>query len=152
MAQGLVVGSVFLGIDYGTKRVGLSHGDELGFAFPLPAANAEEAEQRFQQIAQEIKRLKVTHLVLGYPLSLEGEKTKRCLEVDAFAEELKNRFQLPIEFIDEGLTSQAADDLSKTKKPKSIQERQAQAKTGERDSRAATVLLQDYLNSRGWGV
>ncbi len=152
MAQGLAVGFVFLGIDYGTKRVGLSHGDELGFAFPLPAATAEDQEQRFQQIAQEIKRLKVTHLVLGYPLSLEGEKTKRCLEVDAFAEELKKRFQLPIELIDEGLTSQAADDLTSLKKPKSIQERQAQTKSGERDSRAATVLLQDFLNSRGWGA
>lgn len=145
------MGSVFLGIDYGTKRVGLSHGDELGFAFPLPAATAVDTEERFQEIGQTIQRLKINHLILGYPLSLEGEKTKRCLEVDAFAEELKKRFHLPIELIDEGLTSQAADDLTSTKKPKSIQERHAQAKSGERDSRAATVLLQDYLNSRGWG-
>ena len=37
--------SVYLGIDYGAKRVGLSHADGLGFAFPLPAAVASEAEE-----------------------------------------------------------------------------------------------------------
>ncbi len=144
--------SVFLGIDYGSKRVGLSHGDELGFAFPLPAATASEPEERFAQIGREIARLKITALVLGYPLSLEGEKTKRCLEVDAFAAELTRRFGLPIELVDEGLTSQAADDLSGQRKPRSSKERQDQARTGERDSRAAAVLLQDFLNSRGFGA
>ena len=39
-------------------------------------------------------RRKVTLLVLGYPLSIEGERTKRCDEVDAFAEELTRRFAL----------------------------------------------------------
>jgi len=145
------VASVYLGIDYGSKRIGLSHGDDLGFAFPLPAATAEVPAQRFDQIAQEITRLRVTHLVLGYPLSLDGEKTKRCLEVDAFALELTQRFHLPIDLIDEGLTSQAADSLSAQKKPRSPKERQDQTKSGERDSRAAAVLLQDFFNSRGIG-
>jgi putative Holliday junction resolvase len=146
------VSSVFLGIDYGSKRVGLSHGDELGFAFPLAAATSPDAEERFSQIGREITRLKVTQLVLGYPLSLEGEKTKRCLEVDAFAAELTQRFGLPIELVDEGLTSQAADALSGQRKPRSSKERQDQTKSGERDSRAAAVLLQDFLNSRGFGA
>ena len=144
--------SVFLGIDYGAKRVGLSRGDELGFAFPLPAATSAEPSERFAQIGREISRLRVTKLVLGYPLSLEGEKTKRCLEVDAFATELKARFGLPIELVDEGLTSQAADALSAQRKPRSSKERQEQTKSGERDSRAAAVLLQDFLNSRGFGA
>ena len=60
--------SVYLGIDYGAKRVGLSHADGLGFAFPLPAAVGPDAEARFAQIGQEIARLRVTHLILGYPL------------------------------------------------------------------------------------
>ncbi len=145
------VASVYLGIDYGSKRIGLSHGDELGFAFPLPAATAEDPALRLDQIAQEITRLRVTHLILGYPLSLDGEKTKRCLEVDAFALELTKRFHLPIDLIDEGLTSQAADSLSSQKKPRTSKERQDQTKSGERDSRAAAILLQDFFNSRGIG-
>lgn len=140
----------FLGIDYGSRRVGLSHADDLGFAFPLPAAVADEAEARFTQIGQEISRLRITLLVLGYPLSVEGERTKRCDEVDAFAGELKRRFNLPIELVDEALTSQAADALG-GRKARSSHERKQQARTGERDSRAAAVLLQDFLNSRGIG-
>ncbi len=142
---------VFLGIDYGSRRVGLSHADELGFAFPLPAAVSEDAEERFRQIGEEIVRRKVTLIVLGYPLSVEGERTKRCDEVDRFADELIRRFQLPIEKVDEALTSQAADELG-GRKARSAQERKQQARTGERDSRAAAVLLQDFLNSRGIGA
>ena len=144
--------SVYLGIDYGAKRVGLSHADDLGFAFPLPAATAPEAEERFAQIGREIARLRVTQLVLGYPLSVEGERTKRCDDVDAFADELTRRFGLPIEKVDEALTSQAADELGGGRKPRSAKERKDQARTGERDSRAAAVLLQDFLNSRGIGA
>jgi len=146
------VASVYLGIDYGAKRVGLSHADDLGFAFPLPAAIAPDAEARFAQIGREIARLRVTQLVLGYPLSVEGERTKRCDEVDVFAAELTRRFGLPIEKVDEALTSQAADELGGGRKARSAKERQDQARSGERDSRAAAVLLQDYLNSRGIGA
>jgi len=146
------VASIYLGIDYGAKRVGLSHADDLGFAFPLPAAVAPDAEARFAQIGREITRLRVTQLVLGYPLSVEGERTKRCDEVDVFAAELTRRFGLPIERVDEALTSQAADELGGRRKARSAKERQDQARSGERDSRAAAVLLQDYLNSRGIGA
>lgn len=142
---------VYLGVDYGSKRVGLSHADDLGFAFPLPAAVATDTEERFAQIGREITRLKVTQIILGYPLSVEGERTKRCDEVDAFAAELTRRFGLPIEKVDEALTSQAADELGGGRKPRSSKERKDQARSGERDSRASAVLLQDYLNSRGIG-
>ncbi len=142
---------VFLGIDYGSRSIRLSHADELGFAFPLPAAVSEDAEERFRQIGEEIVRRKVTLIVLGYPLSVEGERTKRCDEVDRFADELIRRFQRPTEKVDEALTSQAADELG-VRKARSAQERKQQARTGERDSRAAAVLLQDFLNSRGIGA
>ncbi|MEY3492374.1 MAG: Holliday junction resolvase, partial [Verrucomicrobiota bacterium] len=79
-----------------------------------------------------------------------GERTKRCDEVDIFAAELTRRFALPIEKVDEALTSQAADELG-GRKARSANERKQQARTGERDSRAAAVLLQDFLNSRGLG-
>ncbi len=144
------MGQIYLGIDYGSKRIGLSHADDLGFAFPLPAATAEKLEDRLHQIGQEIQRLRVTQLILGYPLSLEGERTKRCDEVDAFAAQLKAQFQLPLHLVDEALTSQAADELN-PRKARSSQERKQQTKSGERDSRAAAILLQDYLNQKGIG-
>lgn len=145
------MGNVYLGIDYGSKRIGLSHADEMGFAFPLPAAIADNLPERLDQIQKEISRLRVTHLILGYPLSLEGEKTKICYEVDKFAEVLKERFHLPIELVDEGLTSQAADDINPDRKARSAHEKVQQRKSGDRDSRAAAILLQDFLNSKGIG-
>jgi putative Holliday junction resolvase len=104
------VSSVYLGIDYGAKRVGLSHADGLGFAFPLPAAVAPEAEERFAQIGREIARLRVTQLVLGYPLSVEGDRTKRCDEVDAFAAELTRRSRVD-ESSDSGITCSQSRDV-----------------------------------------
>ena len=71
-------------------------------------------------------------------------------QVDVFAAELTRRFALPIEKVDEALTSQAADEFG-GRKARSANERKQQARTGERDSRAAAVLLQDFLNSRGLG-
>lgn len=144
------MGEVYLGIDYGSRRIGLSHADELGMAFPLPAATETDPEARMERIGSEIRRLRVTTLVIGYPLSLEGEKTKRCAEVDAFAEQLRARHGLPVELVDEGLTSQSADDLG-GRKPRDRQERKRLAASGGRDSRAAAILLQDFLNSRGIG-
>ncbi|MFM7398617.1 MAG: Holliday junction resolvase RuvX [Verrucomicrobiota bacterium] len=144
------MGEVYLGIDYGSKRIGLSHADDLGMAFPMPAATEADPEARLNHIGSEIARLKVTRLVVGYPLSLEGERTKRCEEVDAFTALLSGRFGLPIELVDEGLTSQSADEHG-ARKPRDIQERRRQQAGGERDSRAAAILLQDFLNSRGIG-
>ncbi|MGA0134082.1 MAG: Holliday junction resolvase RuvX [Opitutales bacterium] len=141
---------VYLGVDYGSKRVGLSHADDLGMAFPLPAAIEADPADRLEHIGREIVRLKVTRIVLGYPLSLEGERTARCGEVDTFAALLKGRFQLPVELVDEGLTSQSADDLG-GRKPRDAKERRARTAGGQRDSRAAAILLQDFLNSRGIG-
>ena len=44
----------YLGLDYGAKRWGLSYGDELGLALPLPAATAATAAERLAQVAREI--------------------------------------------------------------------------------------------------
>lgn len=144
------MGEVYLGIDYGSRRIGLSHADDLGMAFPLPAATEADPEARLEHIGSEIRRLRVTVLVVGYPLSLEGEKTKRCAEVDAFTDLLRARHGLPVELVDEGLTSQSADELG-GRSPRDRDERRRRTASGERDSRAAAILLQDFLNSRGIG-
>lgn len=140
---------VYLGIDYGEKRVGLSHGDELGFAFALPAAVEPEAEARFARIADEIRRRRVTDLVVGYPLRLDGERSRTTDATDRFIAELERRFGLPVHRVDEGLSSVAAEESLGRRKPRSPQERRAQARGGELDSKAAQVILQDFLNARG---
>lgn len=141
----------FLGIDYGEKRVGLSHGDELGFAFAIEAATEAEAEARFAHIADEIRRRRVTELVVGYPLRLDGSRSRTTDATDAFIAELERRFGLPVHRVDEALSSAAAAESLGHRKPRSPAERRAQARGGQLDSRAAQVILQDFLNSRGYG-
>lgn len=140
---------VYLGIDFGERRIGLSHGDDLGFAFALPAALEPEAEARLARIGEEIQRRRVTDLVVGYPLRLDGSRSKTTDAVDRFIAVLEQRFRLPVHRIDESLSSAAAEDALARRKPRSAQERRSQQRDGQIDSRAAQVILQDFLNSRG---
>ena len=129
----------YLGIDYGEKRIGLSFGDELGLAVPLAAAAQKTKKERLAHIGKMIEQRKITDLVVGYPLHIDGSAGCKAREVDAFVELLDKRFGLPVHRADERLsTHQAQSDLKKTGK-------KANRKSGEIDSRAATVILQDFL-------
>lgn len=139
---------VYLGIDYGEKRVGLSHGDELGFAFALPAAIEPDEAARLARIADEIRRRRVTDLVVGYPLRLDGSRSRTTDAVDRFILVLRERFNLPVHPVDEGLSSVAAAEALGRRKPRSAQERRDQARDGTLDSRAAQVILQGFLDSQ----
>lgn len=142
----------YLGIDYGEKRIGLSFADELGIAVPLAPILAKTLKQRLQAINQTIKTRNITAIVIGYPYNMDGTIGFKAKEVDQFIKELENYFKLPIHRIDERLTSlQAESDLSAlSTKPhkKSIKDRQNARKTGDIDSRAATLILQDFLESQ----
>ncbi len=141
----------FLGLDYGTKRWGLSFGDELGLAVPLAAAVAPEAEQRFAQVAREITMRKIAELVVGYPYNMDGTAGFKAREVDAFIAELERRFKLPVHRTDERLTSHEASSQTRakrSKRPRTAAAHRAARATGELDSRAATIILQDFLDSR----
>ena len=139
-----------LGIDYGEKRIGLAYGDELGLASPLPAAVEAKKSERFDHIESIIKQRRIEALVVGYPLNMDGTVGFKAKEVDAFIIELEQRFALCVHRIDERLTSsQAQADMRAAgkKSPRSIRDRQASRATGELDSRAASLLLQDYLDA-----
>jgi len=131
-----------LGIDYGTRRIGLGYGDDIGVATPLPALVQATPELRWLALGEIIVQRKITDLVLGYPYNMDGTVGFKALEVDAFAEALKNSFGLPVHLIDERLTSfEAESSIAKHKR------REVRA-SGLVDSRAATIILQDYLDQR----
>jgi putative Holliday junction resolvase len=131
-----------LGIDYGTKRVGLAHGDELGVAMPLPAlVDADEAE-RWRKLGGLIRARRITDLVLGYPYNMDGSAGFKAKEVDAFAARLQAQFGLPVHLVDETLTSAEAE-ASIAKK-----DRRGVRASGLVDSRAACLILQDFLDQR----
>jgi putative Holliday junction resolvase len=131
-----------LGIDYGSKRVGLAHGDELGVATPLPAVLEEAGEARWTKLGEVIRARRATDLVVGYPYNMDGSVGFKAKEVDAFVAELRTRFGLPVHLVDETLTSYAAESSIKKKDRRGVRD------TGLIDSRAATIILQDFLDQR----
>ncbi|MEO7412466.1 MAG: Holliday junction resolvase RuvX [Opitutaceae bacterium] len=131
-----------LGIDYGTRRIGLSYGDELGVATPLPALTDADETKRWSALAAVVKQRRATDLVLGYPFNMDGSVGFKAKEVDAFAARLRTGFSLPVHLVDERLTSyEAESSIAKSKR------REVRA-SGIVDSRAATLILQDFLNQK----
>ncbi|MFT3781421.1 MAG: Holliday junction resolvase RuvX [Nibricoccus sp.] len=129
-----------LGIDYGSKRIGLSYGDEIGVATPLPALVETDLEKRWASLSAVIKSRRITDLVLGFPYNMDDSVGFKAKEVEAFATRLRNAFGLPVHYVDERLTSYEAEaSIPKAKR------RDVRA-SGIVDSRAATIILQDFLN------
>lgn len=131
-----------MGIDYGEKRVGLSYGDELGLASPLAAAVEPTKEERLRHIGQVIGERKVTELVVGHPLNMDGSVGFKAREVEKFVARLEERFALPVHLVDERLTSYEAEERLKAKGKK------ASRASGVVDSLAATLILQDFLDRK----
>ena len=131
-----------LGIDYGTKRVGLAQGDDVGVATPLPALIEADAAVRWTKLGEVIKQRRVTDLVLGFPYNMDGSIGFKAKEVEAFAAKLKEQFGLPVHLVDETLTSYAAESTIAKKSRREVRD------SGLIDSRAACLILQDFLDQK----
>ena len=132
----------YLGIDWGEKRIGLAFADAIGIAMPLPAAVAASQADRMRHIETMIKERAIDHLVVGYPLNMDGSVGFKAKEVDVFIERLTKRFRLPISRIDERLSSHSVEQGLRGMKKKPSR------KSGEIDSRAAALILQDFIEEK----
>ena len=131
-----------LGIDYGTRRIGLAFGDELGVATPLPALVDPDPAKRWAALLAAARQRRVTDLVIGYPLNMDDSAGPKAREAEALAQRLRAELSLPVHLIDERLTSYEAEStIAKSKR------REVRA-SGAIDSRAATLILQDFLNQK----
>lgn len=130
-----------MGIDYGTKRWGISFSDELNIATPLPAIIDFEIDLKWEKLAELIRMRRIGELVVGYPYNMDGSVGFKAKEVDVFIKEMLTRLgDIPVKRIDERLTSEIAGVGWSEKKKR--QER----KSGKLDSRSAALILQDYLD------
>ena len=136
-----------LGIDYGEKRIGLAHGDEIGVAVPLDAAVEGDPEARLAHIARIVKERRIAHFVVGYPYNMDGTVGFKAREVDAFIAKLTTLCPLPVDRVDETLTSHTVESASK-KKRKNVREVRRDRAKGTVDSGAAALILQDWLDSQ----
>ena len=132
----------YLGIDWGEKRIGLAYADEVGVAVPLPAAVSRSKKERLQQIESIVLARKIDVIICGYPLNMDGSVGFKAREVDAFIDEIEKHFKLPVHRVDERLSSHVVEQAMKTQK------KQFDRKSGAIDSRAASLILQDFIEAQ----
>lgn len=139
----------FIGIDYGSKYIGLSWGsDDLGVAVPLESIrNTSSIDDVLTPLKKVIFEKGCDAFVLGLPLHMNGTEGKRVQEVREFARKLENYFKKTIFFQDERLSTQATQYLSGYKAESLHKEKQRKAR-GIVDAQAAMIILQDFLDER----
>ncbi len=130
-----------LAFDFGEKRIGVAVGETiLKLAHPLLTIDTEVNEARFAQIQAIIHEWQPALLVVGLPLSIDGEAhaiTKLCTR---FAQRLEGRFSLPVTLVDERFSSVEA---SQSLKEAGVHGRQQKTMI---DQVAAQTILQSYFD------
>lgn len=134
-----------LAVDYGERRVGLALSDPLRMiATPLPTLRRKRGKRPpVQAILDVVQANDVDALVVGLPLTLEGTDSDWTREVRAFGATLEQRSGLPVVFVDERMTSVAAERAVRSLGlPKGERERKERV-----DAAAAVLILQAHLNA-----
>ncbi len=135
-----------LGLDVGAKRVGVALANP-----PYVKAEPFETYDRGSKQAETailalIQQHSVEIVVIGLPLSEEGEISEQCADIKRFSERLQKRANIKIEYVDEwGSSLEAKEALGLPE-----QADQRTRKTGIIDRLAASIILQKFLNSKGF--
>lgn len=133
----------YLGIDFGTKRLGLAVSDERGsLALPLQAITKTTNADLFSRIERIVAERKIQAIVVGLPLSLRGERTLTSTQAENFARKIEGRLSLPVYLTDESCTSAEAE--AKLKEA-GISGRQRKEYL---DSQAAVEILEGFLGQK----
>ena len=128
-----------LGLDWGEKRIGLSLSDEeQKRAFPHGVI--ENNEKILDEVKSIITKESVDKIIIGLPLSLEGQPTQQTEKVKNFADRIKEYCQVSLDYEDERLTTRGSEVLLQEAQKKSKQIKEMV------DQQAAQLILQGYLD------
>jgi putative Holliday junction resolvase len=157
-------GTHILAVDYGRARIGLAIADEaVGLPQPfgvLVRISRNEDMRRLREIAREHD---VKHIVVGLPLRLDGARGEMAEEAERFAQRVQKQIGVPVEMVDERLTSWEAERLleefagrimharttlgAKRESNKKNQKKKEDGKNSV-DAIAAAVILREYLDGQ----
>jgi putative Holliday junction resolvase len=131
----------YLGIDYGTKKIGVAVSDESGtLAFPLTTVKAGEAA--VGEVLELINRNEAEAIVIGESRNASGEPNLVMREIERFAKDIGGLALLPIHFESEFMTSAlAARQFAPQEKS-----RKANPNQDKLDASAAALILQSFLD------
>ncbi len=139
--------ATFLGLDYGTRRIGVAVGQALtGTASPLAPLTARDGVPDWDALARLIAEWQPAAIVVGVPYNMDGSRQDMTDRAERFSRQLHGRFNLPVHAIDERLSSHEAEDRLRTARREGRRGRIAKP---EIDSAAACVLLETWLNTDG---
>ena len=135
--------SPIMAVDVGTVRIGLAKSDPSGrIALPIAPIAAKPREAALQTILTYARELRPSQVIVGLPLTLDGDEATASMRSRRFAAQLQKLIPCRVAMIDERLTTVVAEaalrdaDVSRSKRKQVI------------DQAAATILLQTFLDHR----
>jgi len=129
--------ATILAFDFGAKRIGVAVGQTVSrTASPLQTLTQNNGRPDWEAIGRLIDTWEPSLLLLGLPSHADGTPHRLAPAVQRFQRRLQGRFKLPVEFIDERLSSVEA----------------AARGYGERDAVAAQVILETWLNDKSGDI
>ena len=132
-----------LGLDVGRKRMGVAGCDGTGLiATGLTTIYRTSFVEDLRQLQEIIKERDVEILVIGLPYTLDGNIGSQAKKIHKFGDRLARILDLPIEYVDERLTSVEAETRLKANNKFSTRDK------GAIDRQAAEIILQQWLDMR----
>lgn len=132
-----------LGFDFGMKNIGIAVGQELTrTANPLTAIKARDGIPDWDQIGKLLQEWQPALLIVGLPLNMDGSEQAMTAAARRFGNRLHGRFNLPVEWQDERLsTYEALDHLG-------IRSKMDSRQRSDVDQISAKLILQSWLNQQ----
>jgi len=135
-----------LGLDYGSRRIGVALCDELGItAQGIATIVRKNRAADLGAIADLVRRHGVERIVVGYPLRLDGSEGIQCEKINRFIRRLEGRLSLPVIRWDETLSTKEAEELLRERGLSPEKRREVV------DRVAACLILQRYLDANPRG-
>lgn len=134
-----------MGLDYGSKTVGVAVSDPLGYTAQALETITREEENKLRQTYRRLEELiaqrGITTVVLGYPKNMDDSIGERGKKTEEFKAALERRTGMPVILWDERLTTVAADEI--------LEESGVLKKDRKKviDKVAAAIILQEFLDS-----
>lgn len=142
---------VILAIDYGQKRLGLALSDEQGMTSrPFAIWTRINRRRDLARLRELVRQHAVRSIVIGLPLHLDGTQSDMSAETKSFAARVEKALGIPVEMVDERLSSWEAKQTVQANNSIAASRRGGTQPVGRKrqstfDDVAAAVILRDYL-------
>jgi putative Holliday junction resolvase len=137
----VTVSGTLIGFDFGERRIGVAVGEtSTRIANPLGAIEERANEERFRAIGRIVDEWQPVGFVVGLPKHSDDSEHAVAKLAEKFARRLESRYHLPVEFIDETLTSAIAESELRDIRTRA-------SRKSDVDALAAAMILQSYLDA-----